>query len=104
MDSSEAVVQAGRIKDDAKVLPAVEDEALDFHAAEVKYHQTCYRYYASKTNAATIQNRHHSRRWDDLDTVAASQSGQRAFYTAFSALETLECSHHFLSLCEELVC
>ena len=51
------LVQAARIRDDTRVLLATEDGSLDFHAAEVKYHASCYRDYTSKTNLACVVRR-----------------------------------------------
>ena len=48
------LVQAARVRDDTRVLLATEYGNLDFHAAEVNYHTSCYRDYTSKKNLASV--------------------------------------------------
>ena len=86
MDSSPGtLVQAARIRDDTRVLLATEDGSLDFHAAEVKYHASCYRDYTSKTNLACVVRRHNACKWEENSTAGDVQE-RTAFDKAFSSL------------------
>ena len=86
MDSSPGtLVQAARIRDDTRVLLATEDGSLDFHAAEVKYHASCYRDYTSKINLACVVRRHNACKWEENSTAGDVQE-RTAFAKAFSSL------------------
>ena len=66
MDSAVAsIMEAARIRDDSRVLLATEDGKLDFFAAEVCYHRSCYMAYTSKTNLLSVQKRQRQCCWSE---------------------------------------
>ena len=65
MDSAvSSLVEAARIRDDARVLLATENGQLDFFAAEVCYHRSCYMSYTSKANLSSVVKKRSQCLWD----------------------------------------
>ena len=88
MDNSPVTfVQAARLPDDTRIFLATECGNLDFHAAKVKYHASCYRNYTSKKNLASVVRRHNACKWEERSTSTAGDITERTpFGKAFSSL------------------
>ena len=57
MDSTVgSLIEAARIRDDTRVLLATENGKLDFFAAEVVYHRSCYKAYTKKSTLQSLQS------------------------------------------------
>eukprot|EP00117_Sycon_ciliatum_P010162 scpid84950/ scgid12173/ len=72
----ERLVQAARTRGDKRVSLAIEDGDLDFFAAEVRYHPSCYRTYTKKSTLEAIMQE----RDDPIDEATATALQQLMTY------------------------